>query len=112
MSMRISFGTVDSFEGWEKFPPYVASMILENGLKRVAEIGAGANPALNPEFAHGHQLEYLAIDEDESELRKAQGGTLTVYDVCEKACTFPGAPYDLIFGRMAAEHFRDAYTAY
>ena len=110
--MRISFGSVDHFEGWDRFPAFVRSLILENRLKRVAEIGAGANPALSPEFAHDHRLEYLAVDEDEAELKKAQGDKLTVYDVCEKACRIPGAPYDLVFGRMAAEHFRDAYAAY
>jgi hypothetical protein len=35
-----------------------------------------------------------------------------VCDVCEENAEIPGAPYDLIFSRMTAEHFRDSGRAY
>lgn len=110
--MRVSFRSVDNFEGWQAFPPFIGSIILENRLQRVVEVGAGANPAISREFVEANRLEYLAIDRDAAELGKGEGDNLTVFDLCDKACIVPGAPYDLIFGRMAAEHFRDATAAY
>jgi SAM-dependent methyltransferase len=110
--MRILYGTVENFEGWERFPILVAAIIREHGLKRVAEIGAGANPAVSPDFVRQNRLHYLAVDEDESELKKAVGGNLLAFDICRKESLLPGAPYDLVLGRMTAEHFRDASSAY
>jgi len=110
--LQTSYLPVDQFEGWGRFPGFIESVIQQYGATRVAEIGAGANPAIGAEFARAHRLEYLALDEDENEIRKANGARMALFDICRSSSTIPGAPYHLIFGRMTAEHFRDADAAY
>jgi SAM-dependent methyltransferase len=115
--MVVTFRSVDEFEGWDKFPAFIEKVIANYSPKRVCEIGAGANPAIGPDVVRKHGLQFCAVDEVETELLKSGvAGTETtatsVYDVCAPDAPVPGAPYDLIFSRMTAEHFRDSDHAY
>jgi SAM-dependent methyltransferase len=78
----------------------------------VCEVGAGANPALDENFVKLRGLTYLAVDQDESELEKSERSNVSVLDICAPDLAIPGAPYDLIYSRMTAEHFRDARAAH
>jgi SAM-dependent methyltransferase len=109
--MIVSFRKVDDFEGWDRFPAFIEDVIARNSAKRVCEIGAGANPALGSDAIRKHGLTFRAVDQVEGELSKSGMGETSVYDVCASA-PVPGAPYDLIFSRMTAEHFRDPQRAY
>jgi SAM-dependent methyltransferase len=109
--MVITFRQVDEFEGWQKFPAFIEDVIARNSAKRVCEIGAGANPAVGQDAIHKYGLTFRAADQVEEELLKSEMVETSVYDVCATA-PMPGAPYDLIFSRMAAEHFRDPERAY
>lgn len=110
--MKISFRSVDEFEGWYKFPAFIEETLSAHSAKRVCEIGAGANPALTSDAIQRHRLEFRAVDEVATELQKSGMGESYVYDVCGSGTPVPGAPYDLIFSRMTAEHFRDPRNAY
>ena len=110
--MIISYQDFGFFEGWEKFPEFIQSVILSNSCQRVAEIGAGANPAVPHDFVREHGLRYVAIDADPDELAKADPGQQVVFDLCGRSGQIPGAPYDLIFSRMTAEHFSNVELAY
>jgi len=110
--MVTTFRNVDEFEGWDKFPGFIEEVIATHSPKRVCEIGAGANPAIGPEVVRRHGLEFHAVDEVETELLKSGMAQTSVYDVCAQDAPVPGAPYDLIFSRMTAEHFRDPEHAY
>jgi SAM-dependent methyltransferase len=109
--MIVTFGKVDEFEGWDKFPAFIEQVIARNSAKRVCEIGAGANPAIGREAIRKYGLTFRAADQVEGELLKSEMKEACVYDVCASA-PVPGAPYDLIFSRMTAEHFRDPERAY
>jgi SAM-dependent methyltransferase len=109
--MNVSFRQVDEFEGWDKFPAFIEEVIAGNSAKRVCEIGAGANPAIDRDAIGKYGLTFRAVDQVEGELVKSGRAETSVYDVCAEA-PVPGAPYDLIFSRMAAEHFRDPGCAY
>ena len=109
--MIVTFRKVDEFEGWDKFPAFIEDVIARNSAKRVCEIGAGANPAINRDAIRKHGLSFRAVDQVEKELLKSEMAETSVYDVCVSA-PVPGAPYDLIFSRMTAEHFRDPKRAY
>jgi hypothetical protein len=108
----LSYSDFDSFEGWDKFPGFIQSLIVSNSCRRVAEIGGGANPAVAQDFAHPHGLSYVAIDADPDELAKAGPGQQLAFDLCGVSGQIPGAPYDLIFSRMTAEHFSNVELAY
>jgi SAM-dependent methyltransferase len=110
--VKVTFQSVDEFEGWDKFPGFIEGVIANYTPKRVCEIGAGANPAIGQDVALRHGLQFRAVDEVETELRKSGMTETAVYDVCGANAPVPGAPYDLIFSRMTAEHFRDPDQAY
>src|ERR1700745_2191713 len=110
--MKITFGSVDDFEGWYKFPAFIEDIISTQPVKRVCEIGAGATPALADETIRRRGLTFRAVDEVEDELLKSGRNQTTVYDVCQPGAPVPGAPYDLVFSRMTAEHFREPRNAY
>ncbi|SPE25595.1 hypothetical protein SBA2_260085 [Acidobacteriia bacterium SbA2] len=113
--MIVTFRTVDEFEGWDKFPAFIEQVIASQSSKRVCEIGAGANPAISQDAVRKHVLQFRAVDEVETELLKSgmtETGMTQTYDVCAPDAPVPGAPYDLIFSRMTAEHFRAPDHAY
>lgn len=110
--MRLSFSSADSFESFSGFSAFIESVIQDRGLTSVAEIGAGANPALSSDFVRCHGIRYVSVDEDAGEIEKGNTDCSVVFDVCSKGTTIPGAPYDFIFGRMTAEHFKNSSYAY
>lgn len=110
--MKITFRSRDEFEGWYKFPDFIEKIISTHSPKRVCEIGAGGNPGVSQDTVRRYGLQYRALDEVEGELRKSGIDGTSVYDVCATDNPPPGAPYDLIFSRMTAEHFRAPEHAY
>ena len=110
--MKITFQSVDEFEGWYKFPDFIEELIAAYAPKRVCEIGAGGNPAISQDAVRKHGLLFRAVDEAEGELVKSGRTETLVYDVCAPENPLPDAPYDLIFSRMTAEHFREPEHAY
>jgi len=110
--MKITFDSFERFEGQSLFPPFIEAFILDHGLKRVAEIGAGANPAIPQSFCDAHGIDYFALDADAGELQKGGSAKTVVFDMCKSRSAVPHGPFDLIFSRMTAEHYYDADLAY
>lgn len=82
-------------------------VIAASGARRICEIGAGANPALSPEFIAEHGLSYLVTDASEAELRKAPSSYEKMrLDLCARNFEAPGA-FDLAFSLSVAEHATD-----
>lgn len=95
-----------SDEGWSGFGTAVRDTIQQHRLKRVLEIGGGANPRLELNEVHELGLHYSVLDISEDELSKAPAGY-------EKVCADISAPelsldadYDFAFSHMLAEHVR------
>jgi SAM-dependent methyltransferase len=111
--MEITFHDVLEFQGRaEKFPTFIQGVIESSQAKSVWEIGAGANPALTEEFVAAHGIDYTALDLEASELDKAHyQPRLVARDIC-KADDLPPDTADLVFSRMAFEHFSDGAAAH
>jgi SAM-dependent methyltransferase len=112
LMMSVTYSRVEDFDGWQKFPSFIEELITTHSLKRICEIGAGANPTLVPEFVQSHGLQYNAVDECEVEIVKSGMAQMVAFDICTANTEIPGAPYDLVFSRMTAEHFWDSANAY
>lgn len=110
--MEIRYRDVAEFEGWDSFPSFIEELAGAHSLYRVCEVGAGANPALSPQFVQDHGLLYRAIDKSETEIGKSEMNGMSVFDICSANSKLPGAPYDLICSRMTAEHFEEPRHAY
>jgi SAM-dependent methyltransferase len=98
--------------GGASFSPFIESLIIAHSLKRICEIGAGANPTITPEIVQKHGLLYRALDKSEGEVNKSGMQKMSIVDVCATNIEIPGSPFDMIFSQAVAEHFSNATNAY
>jgi SAM-dependent methyltransferase len=93
-----------SYDAWFGFDDFLKDLILRRGLRRICEIGGGANPSLPIDFIRKHNLEYTVLDISEEELAKAPEGYLKLHhDIMDPDFERIGT-FDLAFSRMVAEH--------
>jgi SAM-dependent methyltransferase len=93
---------------WSDFPARARSLAAATGVRRVCELGGGANPMLDREFIAEHGLDYDLVDISEDELAKAPPGYRTVQaDATSPAFAREHGPYDLIVSAFLAEHVAD-----
>ncbi len=92
-------------EAWHNHYPYLIELIIQKNLKKICEIGGGANPLLPLEFIQHYQLEYTVLDISEEELSKAPQGYIKVLgDITSDNIDHLKNDYDLVFSKMLAEH--------
>ena len=54
-----------------RFGKDLKSLAMRSDVKKICDIGGGANPLLSLDFINEHGLDYTVIDIDEEELAKA-----------------------------------------
>lgn len=93
-----------SSDAWKTSTERIQAIVRDRELRRVVEIGGGANPSLPLEFVERTGIEYTLLDISQAELDKAPAGYLKVRaDIC--AVNFSGCGrFDFAFSRMLAEH--------
>ncbi|MHB1947700.1 MAG: class I SAM-dependent methyltransferase [Gammaproteobacteria bacterium] len=102
----ISYGITKT--AWDNYASFLESIASRPGIKKICEIGGGANPALSLDFITKHNIEYTILDISEKELAKAPAGYIKlVGDITKKDLTMLGKDYDLVFSKMFAEHVVD-----
>jgi len=106
-TMLIKYLTVKDFIGWNKTESFIQQLILTNKINSILEIGAGANPTINPEFIKEFNLNYTISDINDEELKKAN----KIYN--KLVIDFSGVininqKFDLVFSRMVGEHINNA----
>ena len=81
--------------------------ITESGARFICDLGGGANPALDLEYLSRQRAHCALLDISKSELDKAPNGyERIVADIAARDFRWKGAPFDLVFSRMLAEHVR------
>lgn len=102
---KVSYGL--TAQAWENFTPTLLALISENSLKRVCEIGGGANPCLSSKTVADYGLDYSILDLSETELKKAPSAyKKIVADISESSVPCTGE-FDLVFSKMLAEHIKN-----
>lgn len=106
MNSTVSYAKTDS--GWTEYTRRIVSeLVEERQVRRVCDIGAGANPLLDDDFVRANALEYTILDISASELEKAPAGyRKIVADISSPGFSLDGQ-FQLIFSKMLAEHVRD-----
>lgn len=96
-----------SSELWADVVPRIENVISRRSIRRVVELGGGANPSFDTDFIEQRKIEYTLLDISREELEKAPDNYSKVQaDVCDSKFSV-GQEYDLAFSRMLAEHVRD-----
>ncbi len=102
MTMNIWYGPTSVADA--KFHETLHRLASAPGVRRVCEIGGGANPALDLDFLRRHRLEYTVVDVAAEELGKAPAEYRRVQaDISRPGHGLAGG-YDLIFSRWCLEH--------
>ena len=102
MSMTVSFAPTHT--AWESYESTVAGLIDRYSLRRVCDVGGGANPVLPLSFIQARSIEYTLLDVSSDELAKApEGYRKLTADVCDRR-QLPEGRFDLVFSKMVAEH--------
>ena len=93
---------------WSGFVPLIERLVTERGVRRICDLGGGANPSLSLDFVKKHQLDYTVLDISRDELRKVPDGYGKIQaDATSRSLDVP-RDYELVFSRMLAEHVKDA----
>lgn len=101
----IAYG--DSELAWRNVKATIEHAIVNGKVKRVLEVGAGANPLFPPEFLAAHGLDYTALDISATELAKAPDCYRKIVgDICADELVVDER-FDFVFSRMLAEHVPD-----
>lgn len=110
MNIRYAYGD----EAWENSTAHLENLIITRKLRRILEVGGGANPTVSLDFIAQHQLEYTVLDISEVELAKAPEGYLKILaDITSPTLNLElSGQYDFIFSKMLAEHVRNAEMFY
>lgn len=95
------------FPGWGKMPLFIKEIIISYNLKKILEIGSGANPTIDVSTVRDLNLEYTTSDIEEGELNKADDiYKKVILDLSSEKIDLTER-YDLIFSRMLGEHISD-----
>jgi SAM-dependent methyltransferase len=90
------------------FLPALMFLAQLPGVRKICEIGGGANPALDLAFIQQHNLDYTILDICQEELDKAPEDYHKICcDITDENQAFSGT-FDLMFSQMVAEHIQCA----
>ena len=67
----MTYKSIEEYPGWLNAPAYLEPFLAQHTIRRVADIGGGANPLLDEAFVRRHGLDYAVLDVSAAELAKA-----------------------------------------
>lgn len=101
----VSYGNFQ--EAWSQHSNKLRCIVEDRAVRRICEVGGGANPALGLEYVQRHNLDYTILDISAEELAKAPNGyRKVVANICGQLPQNLGG-YDLVFTKMLCEHVPD-----
>ncbi len=102
--MKIAYQQVKNIEHLEEFRKNINQLITNFEIKKICEVGGGANPEISLDVIEKHQLEYTLLDISIEELTKAPHGYNKIQADISSANLSLDGKFDLIFSIMLAEH--------
>jgi len=106
IAKNISYGLSDDI--WQGFEKSLLDIIENYSIKRICDIGGGANPVINAEHIKSKGLDYSILDISESELRKAPSNYNKIMADISSPEFSTQRKFDLMISKMLAEHVVDA----
>ena len=107
MSFKPTYKSFLDFPGWREMPLFIQEIIVKYDLKKILEIGSGANPTIDISTVRDLNLDYTTSDVVEGELNKADDiYKKIILDLSSEKIDLT-EKYDLIFSRMVGEHISD-----
>jgi SAM-dependent methyltransferase len=103
---------LDVIDNYPETAEFVKHEIRSMGAKSVADVGGGANPALDAEFVQQHGIDYVLLDISQDELdkapsyfRKIQVDLTGTFE--EFSARVGEGKFDIVFSHFFLEHVKD-----
>ncbi len=109
LTMKVEYFLSDvssrqTFNEWRKFNIGLRELVRKPDIKKVLEVGGGANPLLSLDEIADYGLQYTVLDISLEELRKAPDEYKKIQaDITDPDLSLDGE-YDLVYSRFLAEH--------
>lgn len=91
-------------EAWDGYHAELLRLMSDLEVKRVCEVGGGANPAVSRDFLAERGIDYTLLDISQEELDKAPAGYAKIRANICNAQEIPDSEFDFVFTKMLAEH--------
>ncbi len=105
MATNISYGTYK--EAWDGFDSFLTNLISKNHIKKICDVGGGANPVLSADYIKEINIDYYLLDISQDELNKApENYNKILADIASPHFQL-NTKFDLVFSKMLAEHITD-----
>lgn len=95
-------------DAWARYDRRINDTIRSRGIKRILDIGGGANPVIPVEMVRELNLDYTVLDISGEELAKAPIDYHKVEADITKDVQLVKGGFELAFSKMLAEHVKDA----
>lgn len=102
--MKIAYKPVEDAAHMTEFRNYLNHLIINPEIKRICEVGGGANPAIPLNTIQQNGLEYTLLDISAEELAKAPAEYQKIQADISSPHLKLSSKFDLIFSIMLAEH--------
>lgn len=86
---------------------FLTNLIDKKRIKKICDIGGGANPVISTDFIKEKNIEYYLLDISEHELKKAPENYNKIRADIASPHFNVDTKFDLIFSKMLAEHITD-----
>jgi SAM-dependent methyltransferase len=103
--MEINY--LQSDREWQEYSEFIQNLIKEYDIRKICDVGGGANPVLSQQFVTDNQLDCTVLDISSAELEKAPKEYKKLVQDIEAADSVPTDQFDLVVTKMMAEHLRD-----
>lgn len=94
-------------QSWKDFDTIIKSIIVDNNISKILEIGGGRNPYLDSSFIEDHNIDYTIFEIDEQELllaKKLYPSFIVDLSSDEADISKYKGTFDLVFSHMVMEH--------
>jgi 2-polyprenyl-3-methyl-5-hydroxy-6-metoxy-1,4-benzoquinol methylase len=106
MKTKISYGR--SEDAWRGYEQFILKYIDDHHVRKVCDVGGGANPLLSAEDIAKHAIEYHIVDISETELNKGSVDCIKVVADVASSDFCLDSRFDLVISKMLLEHIDDA----
>ncbi|BAY93089.1 MULTISPECIES: class I SAM-dependent methyltransferase [unclassified Tolypothrix] len=108
--MKLEYRKVKNTSHIAEFKTYLHDLTTAPEIKRICEVGGGANPAISLDLIDKYGLEYTLLDISAEELAKAPNGYHKIQTDISSPSLNIDREFDLVFSIMLAEHVPNGLT--
>lgn len=106
--MKVTY--VRSYDEWSRYSEFIQELVQKYGVRKICDVGGGANPILPLNYIEENQLDYSILDISIEELSKTPDGYRKIcMDIVADNFELEKA-FDMVITKMMAEHVKSGIS--